>query len=693
MKSKICKLSYGPLGIVNARKRSTAVAVVLTLAVALALGATSAFAVHDEGIFQLDGDAGNATCSGNGPGISSFGDSVGCTGEDWDTLYTCTGGGSLGSTCTSANPCDANGDGTLSGTECTANHANAISVLAVDPAPLSIFIGGGSKDEKNITQWQWVNGNVPDKDDIIEAFAALYVAPPGTTRGGVSVAGHKIVYFGANRLAVSGDAQIGLWFLQNPVGLGGTGQHASPFVDSEVGGTASHKIGDILILSNFVQGGGSSNIQVYVVNKITTGKCPAGSVESKAGTGDICLTQLINGTAGTNGVCNSATASPAVSADAACAATNGAIVTALDPDFTAKAGADAGNYPIVGFFEGGLDLNALGLGGECFPTFLVETRSSQSITAVLKDFASGQFERCQAEIATEIHDPDDNDVTGTSVTPGTVIHDVATVTGTQGGPDPGSGGSGTCTASRPCTVTFRRFVNTLNNNSKHCVGGTNGGAACTAASECPGGSCAADIVGCSGTPTTETPALCVSDGAGSGTCTATSSDFTTVQPPGYSYLATYNGDSNYPPIGLPATSCEIVLVGKLESVIATDIYKVSSVGPPLVLDGTFTDNHIDLAGAATIPVVDQATVTPQTPPGGPTPTGTVTFSLFGNGACSGTATSTENITLNASGVATSSVFNLGANGLSYVATYGGDNIYNASTSSRCEPVCAIDTTQ
>ena len=637
----------------------------VALTLAFALRATPASAVHDDDIFQLDGDAKASTCSGNGPGISSFGDSIGCTGEDWNSLYMCTGGGSLGSTCSSAVPCDANGDGVLSGTECTTNHASAIALLAVDPSPLSIFTGGGSKDEQDITQWQWIDGSVPDKDDLSEAFAALYVAPPGTTRGGASIAGHKIIYFGANRLAVNGDAQIGFWFLQNPVGLGGTGQHASPFVDTTVGGAVSHKIGDVLILSNFVQGGGSSNIQVYVVNKVTSGKCPAGSVESKAGTGSICLVQLINGTAGQNGVCNSATTTPAVSADAACAATNGAVITALDPDFTAKAGAARGNYPVVGFFEGGLDLSAIGLGGECFPTAIVETRSSQSITAVLKDFTITQFQRCQAEIATEIHDAADNNVTTTSVIPGTVIHDVAVVTGNQGGPDPGQGGSGSCTASRPCTVTFRRF----NNDS------------------------------CSGTPASTENKACVSDGPGTGSCTATSSTFTTVQPPGYSYLATYNGDSNYPPIALPGTSCEIVEVGKLNSVIATDIYKVSSVGPPLVLDGTFTDNHIDLAGATTVAVVDQGTVTPEPPqtcgssPLPPCPTGTVTFTVFSNGACSGTALTTQSGTVGTDGKALSQVFNLGANGLSYMATYSGDNVYNASTVSRCEPVCAIDTTR
>ena len=383
--------------------------------------------------------------------------------------------------------------------------------MAVDPAPFSIFTGGGSKDEKDITQWAWIDGSVPDKDDLIEAFAALYVEPTGTSTR-APTGPHKVIYFGTNRLAVNGDAQIGLWFLQNPVGLGGTGQHASPFVDTSVGGAVSHKNGDVLILSNFVQGGGNSNIQVYVVNKITSGKCPTGSVEAKAGSGDICLTQLVNGTAGSNGVCNPATSSPLVPADAACAATNGVVVSALDPNFTAKSGAEGGKYPVVGFFEGGLDLTALGLGGECFPTFVVETRSSQSITAVLKDFTVGQFQRCFAEIATEIHDASENDITNTSVIPGTVIHDVAVVTGTAGGPDPGVGGDGTCTGARDCKVTFSRFA------SPDCSG--------TAAAQI---------------------ADCVSNGNGSGSCTATSPNFTTQAAQagsGYSYLAAYHGDSN-----------------------------------------------------------------------------------------------------------------------------------------------------
>jgi hypothetical protein len=48
------------------------------------------------------------------------------------------------------------------------------------------------------------------------------------------------------------------------------------------------------------------------------------------------------------------------------------------------------NYPIGDFFEGKVDLTALGL-SPCFANFLLETRNSQSITASLQDLTFGSF--------------------------------------------------------------------------------------------------------------------------------------------------------------------------------------------------------------------------------------------------------------------------------------------------------------
>src|SRR3989449_4075117 len=560
------------------------------LAAAMALGATPAFATHNDGIFQLDGDAKAATYGG------AFGGGIGCTGDDWDNLYTCPSGGLLG--CTKATP----GVG---------NSAAAISDLVVDLSPASIFTGGGSKDQMDITQWNWKDGSVPDKDDLVEGFAALYSPTSG------SRAGHKILYFGANRLAVNGDAQIGFWFLQNAVSLKSDGT----FQDA-LGNPAHHKVGDVLILSNFVNGGGTSNIQVFVVASVNSDD-------------SVTLTQLINNTAGANGVCDPT--------DSACAATNGSVVPALDPDFISKSGAGQGQYPVVGFFEGGLDLTAIGLGGECFPTFMVETRSSQSITAVLKDFTLGSFEQCAAAIRTEIHsapDNSDSDLQGKSVAPNTTIHDLAIVTGTAGAPLPTG------------SVTFKLFA----------------------------------TIDCTGTFNSETVTLTV----GATDSRANSTAFVPL-PGTISYQATYNGDSNY---RTPVTStCEPLTVNKFQSSIATHILNAST-------GAEVTDSLIDLAGAASVAVRDQAIVTKNPAGGGPTPTGTVTFQLFDSGNCAGTAASTETITLsggtcsgNPCGTAFSSIFLLDANTLSYRATYSGDNNFLPSSVSRCEPVCAMDTTR
>jgi len=594
-------------------------------AVALLLCAAPVRAVHDDGIFQLDGDALQATCG------TAFGGGLSCTGDDWDDDYTCTAGGGQG--CAEATPGTGNG-------------ADAIGEYVLDPAPASIFTGGGSKDEKDLTAWRWKDGSVPDKDDLVGAFSALYDG--------------DVIYFGANRLAVNGDAQIGFWFFQTQVSLKSNGT----FVDAN-GNPAHHQVGDLLVLSNFTQGGGTANIQVYQVTLVgpASGQavsCPAGSVETSAGAGDVCVKLIEQGTAGANGVCNAAAGG--VPADSACAATNGEVIASLDPDFVPKAGANAGQYPIVGFFEGGVDLGALGLSGLCFPVFLAETRSSQSITAVLKDFTLGQFENCEAAIRTEIHSAannSDSDLQGLAVEPGTTVHDLAIVTGTAGAPKPTG------------SVTFTLY------NGKTCSGSVIATYANVAV--------AAGGAGC------PTDAVC-----------ANSSAYTPSNPGGISYSATYNGDIRYDPI---TSLCEPLTINEFSSAVNTHIFTSALSCSGGTAPCELTDNHLDLAGAASVGVRDQVVVT-RNPAGGasdPVPTGTVTFTRYQFSNCTGTSSS-ETVTLGAcpagfpaapAGGATgcSSVFQLGPNTLGYKAVYNGDDNYLASTSSRCEPVCAIDTTK
>ncbi len=78
--------------------------------------------------------------------------------------------------------------------------------IVADPAPQTIFTGGGSKDDLDIPQWKHKNGSVPDKDDITNSYAAAY-----------TLAGETFIYFGLDRFAVQGSANVGFWFLQDDV--------------------------------------------------------------------------------------------------------------------------------------------------------------------------------------------------------------------------------------------------------------------------------------------------------------------------------------------------------------------------------------------------------------------------------------------------------------------------------------------
>ena len=69
-------------------------------------------------------------------------------------------------------------------------------------------------------------------------------------------------------------------------------------------------------------------------------------------------------------------------------------------DALAPGRARASEHEVSEFFEGGLDLTAKGLGGKCFNTFIGDTRSSQSLTATLFDFARGVLGECGVAVTT-----------------------------------------------------------------------------------------------------------------------------------------------------------------------------------------------------------------------------------------------------------------------------------------------------
>ena len=305
---------------------------------ALVAGLTSTagvFAVdgNPPGLFELDGN----TLDSADPG------------DDWDSLFL---GNQLGTPA-------------------------AFTTILPDPAPVTIYWQGGSKDIEDVTQWKYKDGSVPDKDDITNAYAAAYVNPSDVVHDGqvVHSAGDQIIYFGLDRFANSGDAFAGFWFFQDDVGLGPNGS----FNGQHVARNGDQR-GDLLILVEYPQGANAQpEIKVYEWD-------PA-DVDN-----DNVASNLDEIYSSTNAKCDG-------SGDKlACAITNVAnLPGAPEWPYVNKTGYDG--IPFESFFEGGINVSKL-LGGNvpCFSSFLAETRSSRSETAQLKDFVLGDFNLCSIAV-------------------------------------------------------------------------------------------------------------------------------------------------------------------------------------------------------------------------------------------------------------------------------------------------------
>ena len=243
------------------------------------------------------------------------------------------------------------------------------------------FTGGGSKDTHDISDWKWTVGSTPDKDTLTHGYAAGYTSTDN---------GDNMLVFGAERFAVNGDSNIGIWFFQQPISLVGTGKG---------GFSGVHTIGDILIVSAFTGGGGTSTISVY---QWRPDLCPNSNYSkiTTSGPANVCadtnlFALFVDLSVGATQVCSPN--SPA------CAIVNSQPVALAWP-YLAKFGGANNTVPTGGFYEGGIDLTSLlgGAAAPCFASFLFETRSSQSTDAVLKDFLLGSFPECHLSISKSV---------------------------------------------------------------------------------------------------------------------------------------------------------------------------------------------------------------------------------------------------------------------------------------------------
>ena len=312
-----------------------------TAAVTIALAVLivpSALAVHDEA-FQLDGDVIASTTTNYGGVTQNY---------DWDSMFTSAG----------ANQSPLPTGFTAAGFKTDYTLKNG-GFGNLDNSTYT----QGSKDIDNVGQWVCTAANnVTDKGDIINAYATAYTNGDGS----------QFLYFALERSSNNGDANVGFWFLQD----GTVGCDAS---NGTTNFSGAHQDGDIFIVSAFTKGGDVSTITAYRWNGGANGSLGSTPV---AGGGD-CR-------ASSQGL-----------DDPICATSNENTITT--PWLTDNNGKNTGfGHSLLHgeFFEGGINLTSTHLGDRCFNSFVPDTRSSQSLTATLYDFAVGKLGECTSNTVT-----------------------------------------------------------------------------------------------------------------------------------------------------------------------------------------------------------------------------------------------------------------------------------------------------
>ncbi len=244
--------------------------------------------------------------------------------------------------------------------------------------------GAGVKDIDAISNWGCTTIHNPTaKDNLLNAYAALVQVQSGAT------AGHFVLYVGSERESNNGTSFAGFWLFKNSV-------TCNPLTGTFSG---SHTDGDILVVSNYTNGGGNQEVELF---------------QEQSGV----LTPVANG-----GVCGSTPNDPM------CGIANGATLPAADVPWPPG---NASGLQSNTFVEAGIDLTAL-LGGNvpCFAFYQAETRSSAQLTATLKDFTGGSFNSCVPPTITTSQNSSGGSL---NVEVNTGVTDVATISGASGTP-------------------------------------------------------------------------------------------------------------------------------------------------------------------------------------------------------------------------------------------------------------------
>ncbi|TXS91221.1 hypothetical protein FV139_15885 [Parahaliea maris] len=371
------------------------VAMLVTLGVLLSSGL--AYAIFNNGVFEivegdlcnpLAGDVPGDECDSSNPWDEDF-TILGLPqydGEDWETIWNVVKNGAP-STDTAA---EAYLWMTDSDTEALPQ-CPPEGFYSTSEDFANIFFGGQTnKDFDDIPGWTWNTKTPNDKNDLTNVMAALYRAEVDAAHDGPE----NVLYFAADRLATEGSAYTGFWILKEKIGLR-CGDRFGEFL-------GIHRPGDLLLLTNYSQGGAVGTINIFkwrnACDPEVTPACDTGAPDDTLGNSDqhpnLDLIAIQQDCDFPNLSTNFVGCGSSNTLDKA----DGATETAPWPYQAKQTGNPKygpGEYPPLAFIEGGINLDAqlVQLSG-CFQGFLAESRNSPSLSASREDLALGDFETC-----------------------------------------------------------------------------------------------------------------------------------------------------------------------------------------------------------------------------------------------------------------------------------------------------------
>ncbi|MEN3340634.1 MAG: hypothetical protein V7644_38 [Actinomycetota bacterium] len=660
------------------RRRSVQLAATLAVVAFALLLPASGSAVHDLGLFELDGNTAHNSAT--------------TPPYDWESIFDASGG-----TKTISDP-----------------HFLLAQFNSDWVTPDTSYFASSNKDIDDVSTWQCKSVNNPTpKDEISNAYAALFQAPSGD----------MVFYGAAERDKNNGESFVGFWLFKSPVGCSSPGNF-----------TGAHTVGDILVLSNFTGGGTHPLVEVY---KWVGGSNPlellmSGGFCTAAGAGDSVCGEVNSTSFTTPWAPHSSSANPldqneflevGVDLTKLLAAPDTTPTTACFTRFQAETRSSQETTATLKDYAGGefatcssttvttpSDANGVALSGVIAPGTIVKDKAvvtgsalagtapnpkgtvtfsyclvtapapsttcsgastsagtrtltgasnpaevfSDNVTAAAgrycftavyadtstpPEYVGGSSDSSASECYTVEKQPSTtattSSPTGGSIVPGTSASDAATVSGGQGQPTP----TGTVDffLCQPATVAA---------NSGDCsTGGTKIGA----------------------TETLDAAGKATSDASTNTTAIGT-----------YCWRAEYSGDGFYNSSSHTNSTTECFTTAQLTPTVTTVIHAGAGAA--------------DAAGAAAIgtalsgsTVHDEATVAGTAG----TPTGTVTFTVYlGSTTCSGSGTAAGTVNLSGGIAHPSNDATVPKDGLSYRAHYNGDGIYTVADGP-CERLAAI----